>query len=41
MEEAREMAKDAIRVYLEALLKEKLFAKRHPSIKKEKIAVSA
>ena len=40
IKEACEMAKDAIRVYLEALLKDKLSVKK-PSVKKEKITVSA
>lgn len=37
--EAREMAKDAIRCYLEALLKERILSSRQP-LKREKIRVN-
>jgi len=40
IKEAREMAKDAVRVYLEAILKEELFAKKSAGVKREKIKVS-
>jgi len=38
LREAREMAKDAIRCYLEALLKEKMISFRHAQ-RKEKVKV--
>jgi len=42
LKEAREMAKDAIRCYLEALLKEqRLNSSRAPAARKEKITVAA
>lgn len=39
LKEAREMAKDAIRCYMEALLKEKMFSVPGP-VHKERIAVA-
>ncbi len=39
LREAREMAKDAIRCYLEALLKNRVVSSRHPS-KREKVKVT-
>ena len=39
LQEAREMAKDAIRCYLEALLKDKIFSP-HQGQRKEKVKVT-
>ena len=39
LREAREMAKDAIRCYLEALLKDKIVSSRYPS-KRERVKVT-
>ena len=41
LQHAREMAKDAIRCYLEAILKEKTLSFRKPSSRKEQIKVAA
>jgi len=40
LQEAREMAKDAIRCYLEALLKDKILFPKQP-LKRERIKVTA
>lgn len=41
MKEAREMAKDAIRCYLEALLKSKAFSFPKSAVQREKVKVVA